>query len=297
MSLDFIAGCVGGVAGVFVGHPLDTVKVNLQTQSTINPKYTGTLDCIKSLMVKEGIRGVYRGVSSPIAGLAAINAIVFGVYGNVKKNMANPNSLSSHAIAGATAGFLTSFITSPMELVKSRIQVAGTKAGKNPLNCLVKIYTRKKLRGVFQGLGITIGREVPAFTTYFVTYELLARTEEGKIASPAQILFAGGMAGVVSWVVPYPVDVIKSIIQVDGITSQKYTGYYDCIKKTVNSQGYLSLYRGLTPTIIRAFPVNAVTFFVVTWTIRLSDIKFKLPENLHFLSMNRYMDVIAEERI
>ncbi|XP_056646956.1 mitochondrial basic amino acids transporter [Diorhabda sublineata] len=295
MSLDFIAGCVGGVAGVFVGHPLDTVKVNLQTQSAKKPKYTGTLDCIKSLMVKEGIKGLYRGVTSPVAGLAALNAIVFGVYGNVQKNMVNPDSLLSHAIAGASAGLLTSFITSPMELVKSRMQVAGTQAGKNPLDCLIKIYTKKRLRGVFHGLGITIGREVPAFTTYFITYELLTQTEEGKIASSAQILFAGGMAGVVSWVIPYPVDVIKSLIQVDGITSQKYTGYYDCMKKTVSSQGYLSLYRGLTPTVIRAFPVNAVTFFVVTWTIRLSEMKFKTPENLHFLSMN--MDVIAEERI
>lgn len=29
MALDFLAGCAGGVAGVLVGHPFDTVKVSL----------------------------------------------------------------------------------------------------------------------------------------------------------------------------------------------------------------------------------------------------------------------------
>lgn len=111
------------MAGVAVGHPLDTVKVHLQTQDTKYPKYKGTVDCLRSLLVKNGIKGVYRGVSSPLVGVAGINAIVFGIYGNVQRNMKNPESLSSHAIAGGVAGFFQSFICSPMELAKSRLQV------------------------------------------------------------------------------------------------------------------------------------------------------------------------------
>lgn len=111
------------MAGVAVGHPLDTIKVHLQTQDLHNPKYKGTIDCFRSLVMKEGVRGLYRGVTSPLLGVAGINAIVFGIYGNVQRQMKDSDSLRSHAIAGAAAGLFQSFICSPVELAKLRLQV------------------------------------------------------------------------------------------------------------------------------------------------------------------------------
>ncbi|KAG5867056.1 hypothetical protein JTB14_019122 [Gonioctena quinquepunctata] len=270
MSLDFFAGCLGGMAGVIVGHPLDTAKVHLQTQDVKNPRYSGTVHCLRSLMAKEGVRGIYRGVTSPLLGVAGISAVVFGVYGNTQRRLKDPDSLMSHALAGAAAGLFQSFICSPMELAKSRMQISNT-VGKGPLDCLMRIYTKDGVRGVFKGLGLTIGREVPGYAAYFYTYELLSRPDGDEPVSTARMLLAGGFAGVVSWVVTYPVDLIKSRMQVDGISSKQYTSSYDCLKKTVQSGGISSLFRGLSPTIIRAFPVNAVTFTVVTWTMRVLD--------------------------
>jgi solute carrier family 25 carnitine/acylcarnitine transporter 20/29 len=252
---------------VIVGHPLDTVKVHLQTQDAKNPRYRGTVHCLRSLMAKEGVRGVYKGITSPLAGVAAINAIVFGVYGNTQRNLSNPDTLKSHFIAGGTAGLFQSFLCSPMELAKSRLQVSdGTKG---PVECLRAIYAHEGFRGIFRGLNMTILREIPAFSSYFLTYEWLTRTEDGGPISTATMLAAGGVAGTVSWVIVYPVDVIKSRMQIDGIGVTKYLNSIDCLKKSVSSEGYRFLYRGLTPTVLRAFPVNAATFAVVTWTMRL----------------------------
>lgn len=103
-----------------MGHPLDTVKVHLQIQDPNNPKYRGSLHCLQKLVKIEGVRGVYRGMSSPLAGVAAINAIVFGVYGNVQRNLSEPDSLISHFLAGGTAGLAQSIFCSPMELAKTR---------------------------------------------------------------------------------------------------------------------------------------------------------------------------------
>lgn len=111
------------MAGVVVGHPLDTVKIRLQTQEARNPLYKGTADCLRSILMKEGIRGIYRGVASPLVGVAGINAIVFGIYGQAQRQMSNADSLKSHALAGGVAGLFQSFICSPMELAKSRLQV------------------------------------------------------------------------------------------------------------------------------------------------------------------------------
>ncbi|KAJ8940239.1 hypothetical protein NQ318_016695 [Aromia moschata] len=281
------------MAGVIVGHPLDTVKVHLQTQDANNPKYRGTLDCLRSLLAREGARGVYRGVTSPLLGVAGINAIVFGAYGNAQRRMTDPDSLYSHAVAGGAAGFFQSFICSPMEMAKSRMQV-GDSACSGPVECLRKVGDQ----GVFRGCGLTVGREVPAFGIYFFTYELLTRTEDGRPVSTWTMLLGGGLAGVASWTATYPIDVIKSRIQVDGSSSSQYTSSLDCLRKTIRSGGVFCLFRGLTPTLIRAFPVNAVTFTVVTWTMRIlggDEITETVKETESILE--KYADVVCTLKV
>ncbi|KRT83680.1 mitochondrial carrier protein [Oryctes borbonicus] len=270
MALDFFAGCLGGCAGVIVGHPLDTIKVNLQTQNPKYPQYTGTYHCFKSLLKKDGVRGLYRGISSPLASVAGINAIIFGVYGNTQRFQNDPNALASCAIAGAAAGLSQSFLNGPMELIKIRMQVSNDN--RSPLRIAREIYYNEGIRGVFRGLNITILRELPAFSSYFVTYECLTRTSSNSPVSTGTMLVAGGLAGVVSWIISYPVDIIKTRLQIDGVDGPRvYKNSLDCLKKSVAAEGYGFLVRGLTPAVVRAFPVNAACFTVVTWTLRLFD--------------------------
>ncbi|CAG2054073.1 unnamed protein product [Timema podura] len=214
------------------------------------------------------MKGLYKGMSSPMSGVALVNAIVFGVNGNVQRRMSDPDSMKSLCLAGASAGFVQSFVCSPMELVKTRIQIQQNNRSsyKNPLDCLVKVArTEGYSRGVFKGLGVTILRDVPAVCSYFLAYELMTRSYAAPI-STLHMLIAGGLAGTFSWVVTYPVDVIKSRLQADGVG--KYDGLMDCFRKSVRSEGFSFLTRGLTSTILRAFPTNAATFTVVTWVFR-----------------------------
>ena len=51
-------------------------------------------------------RALYRGMSGPLASVAAINAIGFGVYGNVSRRLQNPDVVQSAAIAGCASGFV-----------------------------------------------------------------------------------------------------------------------------------------------------------------------------------------------
>lgn len=50
------------------------------------------------------------GLSSPLASLTAINAIVFGVHGSVCREFSQPESLKAHFIAGCAAGMMQSII-------------------------------------------------------------------------------------------------------------------------------------------------------------------------------------------
>ncbi|XP_043505774.1 mitochondrial basic amino acids transporter-like [Polistes fuscatus] len=266
MALDFAAGCLGGCAGIMVGYPLDTVKVHMQTQDNRNPKYKGTLHCLQTLIKKESVSGLYRGMTSPMAGVAVVNAIIFGVYGQSQKHMSDKDRLSYHFVAGAMAGIAQSPISSLIELAKTRMQLQSStnKTFSGPMKCLKHIYKKEGFRGVFNGLGITFLREAPSFGTYFLTYEFLTQSKEP--ISTGRMLLAGGLAGTASWIVSYPLDVIKSRIQAES--NNRYNGTLDCYRKSVRSEGYSCLYRGLNSTIIRAFPTNAMTFAVVTWTFR-----------------------------
>ncbi|XP_011156083.2 mitochondrial basic amino acids transporter isoform X1 [Solenopsis invicta] len=268
-SLDFFAGCLGGCAGIMVGYPLDTVKVHMQTQDCRNPKYRGTWDCLRTIFAKESVSGLYKGMTSPIAGVAVVNAIVFGVYGYTQRNLSDPDRMSSYFLAGASAGIAQTPVSSPIELAKTRLQLQSTGQGnvQGPMQCLRNVYRQEGYRGVFKGLGITFLREGPSYGVYFVTYEMLTKTSSKQPISTLHMLLAGGFAGTASWVISYPIDVIKSRIQAES--SNRYSGALDCLRKSVRAEGYSCLYRGLNSTILRAFPTNAATFAVVTWTIRL----------------------------
>lgn len=266
MALDFVAGCVGGCAGVIVGHPLDTVKVRLQTQDYKNPIYRGTWHCFTSIARNESISGLYRGVTSPLGGVAIVNAIVFGVYGFAQRTLGH-ETISQAFLAGAAAGLSQAFICSPLELAKTRLQVSDKYHGT--WDCIRKVFKAQGTRGVFKGLGLTMMREAPSYGTYFATYEYLTG---GQNVTTWQILLAGGLAGSASWLIVYPVDVIKTRMQSDGVQgAPKYRNAVHCLKESLKAEGPRFLTRGLVSTIVRAFPTNAATFTVVNWIIRLTD--------------------------
>lgn len=63
-----VAGGVGGVCAVVVGHPFDLVKVRMQTAE--KGVYSGAIDVVKKTIAKEGLaRGLYAGVSAPLVGV------------------------------------------------------------------------------------------------------------------------------------------------------------------------------------------------------------------------------------
>ena len=192
-------------------------------------------------------------------------------------------------IAGATAGGIQSLICCPMELVKSRLQVQEGVVGKShspapgnrttmgytgPWDAVRKIHGSEGLRGLSRGMTITLCREIPAFGLYFGTFDLLCRwlaRDWGSIHDlPAfWLCMAGGMSGVASWIITYPCDFIKSRIQTDGVNGPpQYRGIVDCCRKSYALGKMRIFFKGLNATLLRAFPVNAVTFTTVALILR-----------------------------
>ena len=137
---------------------------------------------------------------------------------------------------------------------------------KGPMEATREIFRKSGLRGTFRGFWTQLARDSPANAVYMSFYEVSAY-EGGRYfkSVPSQVVnfVSGGLAGVVSWIIIMPLDVIKSRMQAD--TRQKcYGGFWHCAKKAYNQEGWKVFYRGCLAVSLRAFPVNAVTLMVYT---------------------------------
>lgn len=117
-----------------------------------------------------------------------------------------------------------------------------------------------------------------------MSFEMMMRRTENP--SAFYTLMAGGLAGTFSWLISFPVDVVKSRLQVDGIDGKpKYNGAMDCMKKSIQTEGWKFFTRGLNSTLMRAFPMNAVCFLVVSYVMKYFenkniDVTITQPEQL-----------------
>ena len=205
---DLLAGGVAGSASVVVGHPFDTIKVRMQTNTSIASGGGGKLPSPLAMA-----RSLFSGMGSPLSAAAAVNAIIFGAYGsltrlwesiegdrwrhvdkhglildgavyiedddhrnhqNVQSSMHEPPKQDIVKVfsCGSGAGALQAFVICPMEHVKCRLQV--TSAYKGPMDAAVSIVRQYGVtRGLFRGMGVTLWRETPAFGLYFATYDTI----------------------------------------------------------------------------------------------------------------------------
>jgi len=82
---DELAGVTRGFASVFVGQPLDIVKVKMQ----LLPKINGNMvSCLPNTLRQQGFRGLYAGILPALISNGADNAVMFSTYGQYRKKVA-----------------------------------------------------------------------------------------------------------------------------------------------------------------------------------------------------------------
>ncbi|XP_026223120.1 mitochondrial carnitine/acylcarnitine carrier protein isoform X2 [Anabas testudineus] len=286
---NFVAGGVGGACLLLVGHPLDTIKVRLQTQPKASCTqcvlYTGTYDCFRKTVSKEGILGIYKGMGAPLVGVAPMMAISFFGFGLGKRlqqtDPSNPLTHTQIFLSGCLAGVFTTVIVAPGERVKCLLQVqanSGDSKYAGPLDCAVRLYKEQGIRSVYKGTVLTLIRDVPSNGLYFLTYEYLKNvlTPEGQSSSglsTPNILLAGGVAGILNWTIALPPDVLKSNYQTAA--EGKYRGLVDVLRTLLQEEGPKSLYKGFNAVFLRAFPANAACF--LGFEVALKGLNFLAP--------------------
>ncbi|XP_066833150.1 solute carrier family 25 member 48 isoform X1 [Anser cygnoides] len=187
-----LASMVAGFVSVGIGTPVDLVKIRLQMQTqpyiTANnklkptvpgsPMYRGPIHCFRTVLQKEGIAGIYRGVGAMLLRDVPGYCLYFIPYtffcGWITPDGCISPNPSSVWLAGGVAGVISWGTATPMDVVKSRLQADGVYLNKYKgiLDCILQSYQNEGLKVFFRGITVNAVRGFPMSSAMFLGYEL-----------------------------------------------------------------------------------------------------------------------------
>lgn len=143
---------------------------------------------------------------------------------------------------------MSSLVRGPAERVKTVLQAGhGQGASGGSWHCAKHLVRRYGIvRGLYTGTGVTMLREIPQMSLYFLSFSTLKEAYMSRLPSDVSSgsiqmhettanLLAGGAAGVIQWLPTYPIDVIKTRIQAEPPGT--YKGFTDCIRRSIQAEG------------------------------------------------------------
>ncbi|KAJ3517865.1 hypothetical protein NLJ89_g229 [Agrocybe chaxingu] len=179
---ELVAGGTAGGSQVIFTNPLEIVKIRLQVQGEAakvegaTPK--GAIHIIRQL----GILGLYKGSSACLLRDIPFSAIYFTAYSHLKSDVFqegyNGKKLSflETLAAAGIAGMPAAYLTTPADVVKTRLQVEARKGQTHYSglrDAFVKIYREEGFRALFKGGPARVIRSSPQFGFTLLAYETL----------------------------------------------------------------------------------------------------------------------------
>ncbi|KAL5531586.1 hypothetical protein ACEPAG_4463 [Sanghuangporus baumii] len=305
----FIAGGLGGMCGAIVTAPFDVVKTRLQSDlfrekhtsygvigategssgsAVLMPRRPGGLlynfvetgHIMRDIYQNESPRALFKGLGPTLVGAIPARSVNFFTYGNGKQIIANTFNHGEensyvHLSAAALAGIITSSVTNPIWVVKTRMQLVSERASSNASArrmasswaVISRIVREEGIRGFYKGLsasylGVTEG--TIQWTLYEKLKRLTANTEgRGGVSEWLGMLGSAGTAKCVATLITYPHEVIRTRLRQPLVNGKmKYTGLLQTLRLVIAEEGARSLYGGLSAHLMRVVPNAAVMYAI-----------------------------------
>eukprot|EP00172_Hildenbrandia_rubra_P000546 Plantae.Rhodophyta-Hildenbrandia_rubra.ctg12832.p1 GENE.Plantae.Rhodophyta-Hildenbrandia_rubra.ctg12832~~Plantae.Rhodophyta-Hildenbrandia_rubra.ctg12832.p1 ORF type:complete len:333 (+),score=53.10 Plantae.Rhodophyta-Hildenbrandia_rubra.ctg12832:46-999(+) len=181
-----------------------------------------------------------------------------------------PPPVIRNAAASTLGASLVALLVTPLDVVKVRMQahvcpVAGTIPCVDPghvygaSDAARKIIRAEGVRGLWRGLNVTLALAVPTTGLYFTMYEQLrmrVRTRFPTWEKERVAILAGGSARVVSATLAGPLELARINLQA-GVGGPGAT-VWSVLLGLYRRDGFLALWRGLGPTLVRDAPFSAI---------------------------------------
>mmetsp|Transcript_9987 Transcript_9987/g.14694 ORF Transcript_9987/g.14694 Transcript_9987/m.14694 type:complete len:294 (-) Transcript_9987:278-1159(-) len=275
VTRDIFSATLGSVACCYTGQPFDTVKVRMQTNPTV---YNGVGHSTLSIFRNEGLLAFWKGAVPTAMGMAAENAMAFGVNEALKRAFPDDNKDSNQLsifkpfLMGSITGCFSALVLLPSEIIKAKTQiVVGTGTSSNQI--LKKMIAEQGMKSMFVGLDAQLARDSCFYAFFFGSYEVMTHCFRRYVPSmPDELNYflSGGFAGMLGWAMAMPFDVPKTNVQ-SRYDTKVVGSFFPELFKIGKERGIIGLYSGLGPTLIRAFPANAALFLGVETGKKLFD--------------------------
>jgi len=261
IQTESISGYVGGACGIAATHPLDTVRVQLQSFSAKSQSKIAVVDICKNIVKNGGPLGFFRGIVPPIVFRGLGMCISRTVYGLANEKYPTGNKFLRSFAVGATAGSISGGIETPVHLLKVRAQVGAAENIKETLYGYWKlakhiIQTEGVLR-LYHGVQPQMVASAFGGGMYYVAYDELRTREYNPFV-------AGCVSAIVGWPWAYPFDVIRTRLQSQPIKNSIDAAYYTfrAESQRMVSQHFTKWFPGLSLTLIRAAPRWGIVMYM-----------------------------------
>ena len=172
-ALKIGAGIMSGSVAALVGNPFEIAKVRMQAAPGRYPHVGAALS---SLVMKEGLAGVFSGLVPHMARGAAITSSQVATYDTIKAWLVgrfglDPGSVGTHMAASMVAGVAVTTASSPFDVMKTRLMAGGGGMWE----CAAGILKEDGVRGFFRAWTSNYSRLAPHTIILFLFYENMAR--------------------------------------------------------------------------------------------------------------------------
>ncbi|KAL4976186.1 mitochondrial carrier domain-containing protein [Aspergillus desertorum] len=285
--VETIAGFTAGIATTLCLHPLDLIKTRLQVDRTSSSRVGISLRAIREIFYNEGgLVAFYRGLTPNLIGNSSSWALYFLFYGNVKDMLGSRRLRcdpdggqqrrdllfpSDYFIASGSAGIITSILTNPVWVIKTRMLATGSMspgAYTSFTAGAMQILRSEGIPGFYRGLvpslfGVSHG------ALQFMAYENLklhradAHSGEGqkRVLNNMDFFIISSVSKIFAGSITYPYQVLRSRLQTYD-AHLAYRGLRDAIAQIWAIEGLAGFYKGLGPNLFRVLPSTWVTFLV-----------------------------------
>jgi len=278
-------------------YPLDLTKTRLQLQgelaarseTAVSSQYRGMFRTALGIVTEEGLLSLWRGILPALYRHAIYTGFRMSAYEEIRNTLNKKDSrgyetgfpLWKKVVAGMLAGGIGQFMASPTDLVKTQIQMEGRRRlmGQKPrvhgmMDALRRILKESGVRGLWRGCWPNVQRAALVNLGDLSTYDSVKRAilDNTRLKdNSATHCLSSGCAGLVGAVMGTPADVVKARIMNQPTDSRGkgtlYRNSFDCLRQTVQGEGFLALYKGFLPCWLRMAPWS-LTFWLSYEQIR-----------------------------
>ncbi|NWS66712.1 S2540 protein, partial [Crotophaga sulcirostris] len=131
---------------------------------------------------------------------------------------------------------------------------------KGTMDAFVKIIQREGIKSLWSGLSPTLIMALPTTVIYFTCYDQLSEALKSRLGKEDDRIpaLAGSLSRFGSVTVVSPLELIRTTMQYRKLS---YKQLYLCVSSKVTTDGWFSLWRGWTSTVLRDVSFSAIYWY------------------------------------